>query len=38
MKATVAGRIEVAEILVDAGAKVDIRDMVRNKMILNLLC
>ena len=30
MKATVAGHIEVVEILIDAGANVDLKDMVRN--------
>ena len=29
MKATVAGHIKVVEILVDAGANVDLKDMVR---------
>jgi hypothetical protein len=29
MKATAAGHIKVVEILVNAGAKVDLRDMVR---------
>jgi ankyrin repeat protein len=31
MKATAAGHIEVVEILINAGAKVDLRDMVRRR-------
>ena len=33
MKAAVAGHIEVVEILVDAGAKVDLKDMVRKAIL-----
>ena len=33
MKAAVAGHIEVVEILIDAGAKVDLKDMVRKTIL-----